>query len=348
MPLSEKTLLELYKVTVEEQRRQDDDHRRNAQVLLGVLTALIGVIGYLYDKQDGARPLILIVGGLFVFVLAFLGWWAHIHDYERVHKTVSVRAKLEGDLGMESPVVREGASRWPSDPYIHPGDREARDKAKPEGADSWYAELICQRWWKCWQSWLFYFFMTAGLVAIIWGVREGPLIVCSKALLGVLAGLMALTLFLRIFPCLRRLCLWLFRAFEKLWFCVQIVLILLIIAVCTWAAATRMWGLRGVEMRIILTALIVIIMACLFLAWYAREKRKAERTEEKNELRKQASEAAEKIWRALKKASDSMTKNKLAEKTGLNGEALNLGVGWLARGGKIEYGSGTDTLKLKD
>ena len=59
-------------------------------------------------------------------------------------------------------------------------------------------------------------------------------------------------------------------------------------------------------------------------------------------------EAAGKIWQALK-ANGSLGRTQLAKATGLSGDLLNQGIGWLAREGKIasEGQDMNQSLKLK-
>jgi hypothetical protein len=59
-------------------------------------------------------------------------------------------------------------------------------------------------------------------------------------------------------------------------------------------------------------------------------------------------EAAGKIWQVLK-ANGSLGKAQLAKATGLPGDLLNQGIGWLAREGKIvsEGQNMNQSLKLK-
>ena len=57
-------------------------------------------------------------------------------------------------------------------------------------------------------------------------------------------------------------------------------------------------------------------------------------------------EAAGKIWKALN-ATGSMGKAQLAKATGLSGDLVNQGIGWLAREGKIVCEDKSQGLKLK-
>jgi hypothetical protein len=58
--------------------------------------------------------------------------------------------------------------------------------------------------------------------------------------------------------------------------------------------------------------------------------------------------AAGKIWQALN-GKGSMAKTQIAKLTGLSADLVNLGVGWLAREGKLAFEKTAkgDQLKLK-
>ena len=60
----------------------------------------------------------------------------------------------------------------------------------------------------------------------------------------------------------------------------------------------------------------------------------------------QIGEAAGKIWQALH-ASGPMSKLQLARATKLSANAVDQGIGWLAREGKIAVEEKTQSLKLK-
>jgi hypothetical protein len=57
-------------------------------------------------------------------------------------------------------------------------------------------------------------------------------------------------------------------------------------------------------------------------------------------------EAAGKIWQVLS-TGGSMNKTQLAKTTGLPGDLLNQGIGWLAREGKLASEEKSQSLKLK-
>jgi len=63
-------------------------------------------------------------------------------------------------------------------------------------------------------------------------------------------------------------------------------------------------------------------------------------------MEKQIGEAAGKIWQALH-AGGPMSKPQLARATGLPAGAVDQGIGWLAREGKIVVDEKTQSLKLK-
>ena len=52
------------------------------------------------------------------------------------------------------------------------------------------------------------------------------------------------------------------------------------------------------------------------------------------QIEKEIGEAAGKIWEVLN-GNEAMSKSKLAEATGLPTAVVNLGIGWLAREGKV-------------
>ena len=61
----------------------------------------------------------------------------------------------------------------------------------------------------------------------------------------------------------------------------------------------------------------------------------------------QIGEAAGKIWQTLH-TSGPMLKTQLAKQTGLASDMLHLGIGWLAREGKLVFDKGkTGTLGLR-
>lgn len=63
-------------------------------------------------------------------------------------------------------------------------------------------------------------------------------------------------------------------------------------------------------------------------------------------MEKKIGEAAGKIWKALHTAG-AMGKSQLSKATGLPVDALDQGIGWLAREGKLAVDAATQSFKLK-
>lgn len=120
-------LPDLYKIIVEQQGRHDHDHNQNIRIFIGLLTAVLGgtilLLGQM-ETQGIAQSIVLFIGGVATILMVRAALRMHLHDHERVHKTVSTRKKIASELGLDDPTLRGAGRLWADekDALLYKGD----------------------------------------------------------------------------------------------------------------------------------------------------------------------------------------------------------------------------------
>jgi hypothetical protein len=118
MPLTVDQGIELYKLAADEEHKALEAHQARIQFMVGLISALFaGTVAGLIQATSRLHLLALLAGPLLIFGLCQLAIRVGRQFYERFLSSVSMRAKLEQELGLTGP-TSPGSGYWPGEPLV--------------------------------------------------------------------------------------------------------------------------------------------------------------------------------------------------------------------------------------
>lgn len=124
-------LLKLYELAVNEEHHFLDAHQKRVAFYSSILSALVaGIFAGLFRSSEWYHLAILCVGPILVFVVSKVGIDGTFRLYQRFLEAVTIRAKLEQELGLtkkRSVNTNATDSYWQSEPIIPLRHIESRE-----------------------------------------------------------------------------------------------------------------------------------------------------------------------------------------------------------------------------
>lgn len=119
--------LALYKAVVDEEHYFLDGHHARLKFFVGLVTAIMGAVIYgMYHADNCAMRLVLLAGPIFGVAVSIFGIDATFRFYQRFLETVTVRAKLEDELGLTRRDSKPRKHCWPNEPLVFARHLEKR------------------------------------------------------------------------------------------------------------------------------------------------------------------------------------------------------------------------------
>ena len=141
-----KQTLELYKIIVEEEHFFLAEHQKRIAFFTGSLSAVLALtIGGLLRSADLYQVGILFIGGVLLVAVSKIAKSGTLRIYQRFLETVTVRAKLETDLGFAE-ARSKATSGWvecePLSPVRHLDSRTNEDR---KSSTEWVKDKLAKK-----------------------------------------------------------------------------------------------------------------------------------------------------------------------------------------------------------
>ena len=130
MSKAEESLVDLYKVFVDEETKFLEMHQGRVKFFLGITSGIVaGTIAGIYKSTLWYQFALMSLGPVLIFFTCSISIEGVFRLYQRFLEAISVRAKLEQQLGLTKtlPLMSE-EDYWPGEPIVAPRHFDSRKK----------------------------------------------------------------------------------------------------------------------------------------------------------------------------------------------------------------------------
>jgi hypothetical protein len=125
-------LLKLYELYIKEEHDFLEAHQTRIKYYSTIISALfVALIAGILKASQWYHVMILLIGPVLIFVIAKIAKEGTFRLYQRFLEAITMRAKVERDLGLASPnlsPVNESTTYWEDEPIISPRHLDSRLK----------------------------------------------------------------------------------------------------------------------------------------------------------------------------------------------------------------------------
>ena len=131
-------LIELYKVAVEEEHRGLESHQARVSFLAGFISAILAAtVAGVIQGSEWFHYLFLMLGPALIISLSLLGFRVSSEFYVRFLSAISMRAKIEDELGLTARRLRRRSTWiWPEEAIVPTRHLTSR-KHYSESSQAW-------------------------------------------------------------------------------------------------------------------------------------------------------------------------------------------------------------------
>lgn len=156
-------LIDIYKIAVEEETHFLDMHQSRVKFFLGIVSALLaGTVAGLFKSTLWYEFALMSLGPILIAFTCFVSMKGVFRLYQRFLEAVTVRAKIEQQLGMTLPLPNTTKNDyWSNEPVIAP--RHLKSRREHPTSEKWLEQITKQGY----NSWTDKFFLGGYLLAAV-------------------------------------------------------------------------------------------------------------------------------------------------------------------------------------